>query len=120
MIDLFLQHHQPQSLIEAGSESNGPSVEVPIVYDSFPWNPTQRKYPTNKKELCSIVTFTKKHDYLWKHPYLPTVVHTNHKPLTHFLTTDAHEGIYGHWADRLRHLNVLIKYIPGHRNKVAP
>lgn len=30
-----------------------------------------------------------------------------------------HEGIYGHWADRLRGLNIVIKYIPGQRNKVA-
>lgn len=32
---------------------------------------------------------------------------------------DGHEGIYGHWADQLRRLNVEITYIPGPRNKVA-
>ncbi len=60
-----------------------------------------------------------KYDYLAKHPYLPAVVHTNHRPLVHFLDSDQHEGIYGHWADRLRRLNIVIKYVPGPSNKVA-
>jgi hypothetical protein len=94
-------------------------VEVPILYDSFPWTVSQKKYPVYKKELCAIVTFVKKYDYLCKHPYIPAVVHTDHKPLTYFLASDLHEGIYGHWADKLHRLNVSIVYIPGHRNKVA-
>lgn len=65
------------------------------------------------------MTFCKKYDYLCKHPYKQTVIHTDHKPLTHFLSSDLHEGIYGHWADSLRRLNLTIQYIPGHRNKVA-
>ena len=47
------------------------------------------------------------------------MVHTDHKPLTHFLASDLHEGIYGHWADRLRRLSITIQYVPGHRKKVA-
>ena len=35
------------------------------------------------------------------------------------MKSDLHEGIYGHWADSLRRLNIEIKYIPGPRNKVA-
>ena len=95
-------------------------VEVPVLYDSFTFTPTQRRYPTYKRELFAIITFcSKKYDYLCKHPYKPAVVHTDHKPLTHFLTSDLHEGVYGHWADQLRRLNLTIQYIPGHRNKVA-
>ena len=94
-------------------------VEVPILYDAFTFSPTQRKYPTYKRELCAIVTFCKKYDYLCKHPYKPAVVYTDHKPLTHFLASDLHEGTYGHWADQLRRLNITIQYVPGHRNKVA-
>ncbi len=63
--------------------------------------------------------FAKKYDYLCKHPYLPAIVHTDHKPLTHFLKSDLHERTYGHWADILRRLNLTIQYIPGPRNKVA-
>lgn len=49
----------------------------------------------------------------------PAIIHTDHKPLVHFLKSDLHEGIYGHRADQLRRLNIEIKYIPGPRNKVA-
>ena len=94
-------------------------VEVPILYDSFPLSVTQRKYPTYKRELCAIATFCKKYDYLCKHPYKPAIVHRDHKPLTHFLSSDLHEGVYGHWADQLRRLNISIQYIPGPRNKAA-
>ena len=95
------------------------AVKVPILYDSFTFASTRRKYPTYKRELYAMVSFLNKYDYLCKHPYNPAVVHTDHKPLTHFLSSDLHEGIYGHWADQLRRLNITIKYIPGHRNKVA-
>ncbi len=95
------------------------AVEVPILYDSFTWTRTQKLYATYKKELCALVKFAVKYDYLCKHPYNTTIIHTDHRPLTHFLSSDLHEGIYGHWADKLRRLNVVIQYIPGPRNKVA-
>lgn len=109
---------QFQSPAVAGS-SGTKAVEVPIIYNSFSFQPTRRKYPTYKRELYAIVSFVYKYDYLCKHPFLPAVIHTDHKPLTHFLGSDLHEGIYGHWADQLRRLNIEIKYVPGHRNKVA-
>ena len=94
-------------------------IEVPIAYDSFAFSPTQKLYPTYKKELCAIVKFCVKYDYLCKHPYNTAIVHTDHRPLVHFMKSDLHEGIYGHWADLLRRLNIEIQYIPGPRNKVA-
>lgn len=75
------------------------AVEVPILYNSFPFTSTRRKYPTYKRELYTMVSFLNKYDYLYKHPYHPAVVHTDYKPLTHFLSSDLHEGIYRHWAD---------------------
>ena len=108
---------------KTGKQTRKPSaeagIEVPVLYDSITLTPTQQKYPTYKRELLAIVTFCTKYDYLCKHPYQPTVVHTDHKPLTHFLTSDLHEGVYGNWADKLRRLNISIQYIPGHRNKAA-
>ena len=95
------------------------SVKVPVIYDSFSFNDTQRKYPTYKRELCALVKFVTKYDYLCKHPFIPAVVHIDYKPLTHFLKSDLHEGIYDYWADQLRRLNLSIQYIPGYRNKVA-
>ncbi len=109
----------PQKASADSKQKLTADVEVPVLYDSFTLTPTQRKYPTYKRELCAIVTFCKKYDYLCKHPYHPAVIHTDHKPLTHFLGSDLHEGIYGHWADQLRRLNLSIQYIPGPRNKAA-
>lgn len=95
------------------------TVEVPILYDAFSLSRTQKLYLTYKKELCVLVRFAMKYDYICKHPYNTTTIHTDHRPLTRFLKSDLHEGIYGHWADQLRRLNVDIRYIPGPRNKVA-
>lgn len=46
-------------------------------------------------------------------------VHTDHKPLTFFLNSSCHEGIYTNWVDGLRQLNLCIEYIPGPKNMVA-
>lgn len=94
-------------------------VEVPILYDSFIFAPIRRKYPTYKRELYAMVTFVIKYDYLCKHPYLLAIIYTDHRPLIYFLESDLHEGIYGHWADKLRRLNITIKYILGTRNKIV-
>ena len=101
---------------KAGESSQ---LEAPVLYDSFPFNASQQKYPTYKRELCAIVKFCSKYDYLYKHPYRPAIIHTDHRPLTYFLKSNLHEGIYGHWADVLRRLNVHIVYIPGYRNRAA-
>lgn len=94
-------------------------IEVPILCDSFSWTTSQRSYPMYKRELCAIVSFVRKYDYFAKHSYLPAILHTDHKSLTHFLTSDIHEGIYDHWADELHRLNVSIFYVSRHQNKVA-
>ena len=111
------QFRKPTEALTSGPESK--DVEVPILYDSFVFTPTRRKYSGYKRELYAIVAFVVKYDYLVKHPYKPATVHTDHKPLTHFLGSDDHEGIYGHWAEQLRCLNIVIQYIPGPRNKIA-
>ena len=104
---------------QTGVSGTFQDVEVPLLYDSFPFGPTQRKYPIYKRELCAIVTFCRKYDYVCKHPFKPAVVHTNHKLITRFLDSNLYEGIYGNWADHLRRLNIIIQYIPEPRNKVA-
>ena len=74
-------------------------IKVPIIYDSFIFTITRCKYPTYKRELYTIVTFITKYNYLYKHPYHPTVVYINYKLLTYFLLSDLYKGIYGYWAD---------------------
>ena len=100
-------------------DERGVEAEVPIIYDSFTFTASQRKYPTYKRELCAMVRFACKYDYLLRYPSLPGLVFTDHKPLIHFLNSELHDGIYGHWAAKLRELNIKITYIEGARNTVA-
>ncbi len=110
---------QFQNAASIGSDKEDSLIEIFIIYDLFSWNLTQRNYPTYKKKLCAIVTFLKKYDYLCKHSYQSIITHTNHRSLTHFIEADAHENVYDNWADKLRRLNVIIKYILRTRNKIA-
>ena len=93
-VDLAITEFQDSP--SANSAEKNQKVEVLIIYDSFAMPPSRQKYPIYKKELYAIVTFVTKYDYLCKHPYVPAVIHTDHRPLTHFLKSDLHEGIYGH------------------------
>ena len=70
--------------------------KVSIVYDSFAFNKTQRKYSIYKKKLCVIVKFAVKYDYLCKHSNNTTIIHIDHRSLTHFLFSNSHEEIYDH------------------------
>lgn len=79
-------------------ERNKNDLEVPIAYDSFIFTGTQQRYATYKQELCALTKFVLKYDYFCKHPRNTAIIHTDHKPLTYFLESGAHEGIYGLWA----------------------
>ena len=65
------------------------------------------------------MTFVIKYDYFCKHLYQSTVIHTNHKFITHFFTFDMHKKIYDNWTDKLKRLNVEILYIFESRNKIV-
>ena len=69
-------------------------MEVLIIYDSFTFTPTRRRYPTYKRELYVIMEFVKKYDYLCKYLYYITIIYIDYKPLTYFLKSDSHKGIY--------------------------
>ena len=98
---------------------NNKLKKVFILYNFFSWFVLQRKYSVYKKELCAIITFVKKYNYLCKHSYISVIVHTDHKLLTYFLKFDLHERIYEHEVNKLHRLNVFIVYISDHQNKVA-
>ncbi len=71
-------------------------TKVLIMYDSFSLSFTRRKYFIYKRELYAILIFVTKYDYLCKHSYKSAIIHTDHRPLTHFLKSNAHEEIYDH------------------------
>ena len=66
------------------------NVEVFILYNSFIFNFIY------KRELCVIVTFYSKYDYLYKHLYHSIMIHIDHKPFTHFLISNLYENVYEH------------------------
>ncbi|TGJ79929.1 hypothetical protein E0Z10_g8846, partial [Xylaria hypoxylon] len=95
-------------------------VDVPLVYDSFLFNKPQRSYGTYKRELLAIVEFTRRHvRFFINPPGIRSIVYTDHKPLTFFLDSIYHEGIYARWVSELRSINIIIMYIKGERNKTA-
>ena len=65
-----------------------------------------------------MVKFASKYHYLLRKPNRFAIIHTDHKPLVHFLDFSMHDDIYGHWAAKLRELNIKIFHIKGKRNKV--
>jgi hypothetical protein len=94
-------------------------IEISILYDSLTFNATKRRYFIYKKELCALIQFVMKYDYFCKHSRNITLIHTNHKSLIWFLRSDAQKDIYDHWANKLRRLNLKIKYISEIRNQIT-
>ncbi|KAF7550335.1 hypothetical protein G7046_g8046 [Stylonectria norvegica] len=93
-------------------------VLVPILYDSFLFTKCQRNYGTYKRELCAIMEFCRRHGHFFGSFQLSTIF-TDHKPLTWFITSSQHDGIYARWVTELRLLRVEIKFIEGKRNAAA-
>lgn len=93
-------------------------VPYPILYDAFMFTRTQRNYGTFKRELFAIVEFCRRHRHFFSCRE-PSIIFTDHKPLTWFIDSANHEGIYARWVTELRCINVIIKYIEGKRNAAA-
>ena len=47
------------------------------------------------------------------------IIHTDHKSLVQFLTSDLHDDIYDHWTAKMRKLNLEIKHIFRSKNKMT-
>ena len=63
-------------------------IKISVLYNSFTFIATRRKFPIYKKELYAIVVFITKYDYLYKYPYLLVTIYTDYRPLTQFLSLD--------------------------------
>jgi hypothetical protein len=116
-IDAFM--YDEDLIITQFRQKNEKIVEISILYDVYTFNSTERKYLVYKKELCVLIKSVMKYDHFCKHLINTTIIHTDHKSLIHFLEFDRHEEIYEHWADKMRDLNIKIRYVSERRNKVA-
>ena len=75
--NLTITQFRPIIQTDLNSQISTKEMEIPILYDIFIFGPFQRKYPIYKKKLYTIITFYKKYNYLYKHPYKFAIVHTN-------------------------------------------
>lgn len=67
---------------------------LPIPHNSFIFNPTERRYRIYKGKLLSYVQFAQKYDYIVSNSYIPSIIHTDYKPLTHFQNSNIYNSIY--------------------------
>lgn len=95
------------------------SVKVSIIYDALTFSITEQKYQIYKWELCAMMKFIFKFQYLLCTSDCQVIIHTDHKLLIHFLNSSLHDRIYDHWAVKLQGLNIKIVHIKGSRNVIA-
>ena len=85
--------------------------EKVVAYSSFTLSPEQRKYCTTRKELLSIVRFTRQ----FRHYLLGRVftVRTDHSSLTWLLRFKDPQGQLARWMEELSQYNMVIQHRPG-------
>ncbi|KAL8604519.1 hypothetical protein ACOMHN_015803 [Nucella lapillus] len=89
-------------------------VEKVIAYSSFSLTPEQRKYCTTRKELLSIVRFTRQFKY-----YLlgkPFTVRTNHSSLTWLLQFKDPQGQLARWMEKLSQYHLIVQHRAGSKH----
>ena len=101
------------------NSKNDKFMKVFILYDSVTFNSVERRYSTYKRKLCALIKFVSKYDYFCKHSRNRIIIHIDHKPLVRFFRADCHEGIYEHWTNKLRKLNLEIAYISTRKNRIT-
>ena len=99
-------------------QSSKKSVEILILFDFFMFTTTKHKYLIYKWELCIMIHFCFKYDYMLRNSVISNIVHMNHKSLVQFLISDLHDDIYEHWAIKMRELNLKIEHISEYWNKI--
>ncbi len=91
--------------------------EVVISYGSFVLTPAQRRYCTTRKELLSIVRFTRQfRHYLLGRQFL---IRTDHNSLTWLLKFKNIEGQLARWMEELSQFDMVIQHRPGKNHQNA-
>ena len=82
-----------------------------IAYSSFALTPEQKKYCTTRKELLSIVRFTRQ----FRHYLLGRIfkVSTDHSSLTWLLKFKDPQGQMARWMEELSQYNMVVQHRPG-------
>ena len=82
-----------------------------IAYSSFALTPEQKRYCTTRKELLSIVRFTRH----FRHYLLGTIftVRTDHSSLTWLLKFKDPQGQIARWMEELSQYNMVVQHRSG-------
>ncbi|MBV2113414.1 MAG: DDE-type integrase/transposase/recombinase [Candidatus Thiodiazotropha sp. (ex Ctena orbiculata)] len=85
--------------------------EKVIAYSSFVLTPEQKKYCTTRKELLSIVRFTRQ----FRHYLLGRIftVRTDHSSLTWLLKFKDPQGQLARWMEELSQYHMVVQHRPG-------
>lgn len=89
-----------------------------LLYNSFLFLLAERNYDTYKRELKVIVVIAEKYYYILRGVTI-SLIFTDYKLLTIFLTSTKYLDIFYRFYKRLSALNIKIKYIKGARNTAA-
>lgn len=85
--------------------------EKVIAYGSFTLTPAQRRYCTTRKELLSVVRFTRQfRHYLLGRPF---IVRTDHNSLTWLMSFKNIEGQLARWMEELAQFDMNLIHRPG-------
>jgi hypothetical protein len=108
------------SLVGAGAvllQEQADNKLHPVSYGSWLFNPAQRNYPTQWRELLAFVLATRK----WK-PYFYSrkfTSETDHRTLEGYLSLEDPYGKVARWHSELSQFNYSLKYKKGELNVVA-
>lgn len=94
-------------------------IKMSILYDSIIFTLIETRYSIYKKKLCALTKFVMKFDYLCKHLRHTIIVHTDHKLFIQFLQSNLYEEVYEHWTNKLKKLNMKIRYILKQKNRIT-
>lgn len=88
--------------------------EKVVAYSSFALTPEQRKYCTTRKELLSIVRFTRQ----FRHYLLGRIftVRTDHSSLTWLLKFKDPQGQLARWMEELSQYNMVVQHRSGNKH----
>jgi len=82
-----------------------------VAYGSFSLTPEQKRYCTTRKELLSIVRFTRQYKYYLLGRIF--TVRTDHSSLTWLLKFKDPQGQLARWIEELSQYTMIVKFRPG-------
>lgn len=81
-----------------------------VAYHSVKFTQTQRNYSATERELIALLTSVEKWRYYFECSEFPTVVVTDHAPLTYLMNMREKNGKIARWAMRLQNYDLIFEH----------